>query len=697
VIPANHRSGSTSFRPGAATLLAALLASAAAGANDAIDEIVVTSKRHAEAAFEHVGNIATLSEEAVRQSQHVHAHELFVKVPGVWIVRGSGQESLPSVRSPVLTGPGSCGAFLVLENGIPTRPNGFCNVNQLFELPTELAAGVEVIRGPGNALYGSNALHGTINVLLPGVDSPTSAALEFGPHDFLRFSGQIASAKLGGTSAGLIHADDGGFREDSGYRQTKGYFTQSLDTGSGSLEINLAASDLDQQTAGYIPGFDAYKDPVLRRQNLNPEAYRQARSQRLTAHWQRPGSGFDLDVRPFLRHSEMEFLQHFLPGKPLEENGHTSAGVLTSLAFESGRFATVAGLDLEWADVYLRQTQFGETEGSDFLRETRPEGKHYDYRVQSAGAAAFAQTEFPVSERLALSAGLRVEHVKYDYDNRMLDGNTRDDGTPCGFGGCLYTRPGDRSDTFSNIAPKLGGRLKLGKAMVAYANAARGFRAPQMTELYRLQSGQLVSDLKSESIDSLEAGVRTVRDDWEFDASFFVMRKKDSVYRDANGYNVSGGRSRHRGVEIAWDWQLHESWRFSVDGTYALHQYDFDAVAARGETFASGNDVDSAPRWLGSAGLNFDAGGRVAADLQWVAVGPYYLDAENRHSYPGHGLLNLRARIELADEVSLAVRLNNVTDRLVADRADFAFGTYRYFPGRRREVFVELRFADASR
>jgi outer membrane receptor protein involved in Fe transport len=302
-----------------------------------------------------------------------------------------------------------------------------------------------------------------------------------------------------------------------------------------------------------------------------------------------------------------------------------------------------------------------------------------------------------VTERLALSAGLRVEHVKYDYDNRMLDGNTRDDGTPCGFGGCLYTRPGDRSDTFSNIAPKLGGRLKLGKAMVAYANAARGFRAPQMTELYRLQSGQLVSDLKSESIDSLEAGVRTVRDDWEFDASFFVMRKKDSVYRDANGYNVSGGRSRHRGVEIAWDWQLHESWRFSVDGTYALHQYDFDAVAARGETFASGNDVDSAPRWLGSAGLNFDAGGRVAADLQWVAVGPYYLDAENRHSYPGHGLLNLRARIELADEVSLAVRLNNVTDRLVADRADFAFGTYRYFPGRRREVFVELRFADASR
>ena len=503
------------------------------GASAAIDEIVVTSKRQPEAVVEHIGNIAKLGEEAVRQSQHVHSHELFVRVPGVWIVRASGQESLPSIRSPVLTGPGSCGAFLILENGIPTRPNGFCNVNQMFELPTELAAGIEVIRGPGNALYGSNALHGTINVLLPGADTVPQAAVEFGPNDFLRLSGQFGTS--GGTSAGIVYADDGGFRDDSGYRQTKGFASHSLDTGSGSLTFNLAASDLDQETAGFILGFDAYKDPVLRTQNLNPEAFRQASSQRLTAHWQRPGRRFDLDVRPFLRHSDMEFLQHFLPGQPLEENGHVSAGVLTSLSWESGAFATVAGFDLEWADVFLKQTQFGETEGSDFLRETRPEGKHYDYEVEGVTAAAFVQTEFAVSERLALNAGLRAEHVRYDYDNRMLDGNTRDDGTPCGFGGCLYTRPADRSDTFNNVAPKLGGLLRLGGDTVAYVNAARGFRAPQMTELYRLQSGQLVSDLDSEAIDSLETGIRTAGDSWQVDASLFLMRKKNSVYRDANG------------------------------------------------------------------------------------------------------------------------------------------------------------------
>ena len=45
------------------------------------------------------------------------------------IQRGSGQESLTALRSPVLTGAGACGAVLVLEDGIPIRPVGTCNVN----------------------------------------------------------------------------------------------------------------------------------------------------------------------------------------------------------------------------------------------------------------------------------------------------------------------------------------------------------------------------------------------------------------------------------------------------------------------------------------------------------------------------------------------------------------------------------------
>ena len=94
-----------------------------------------------------------------------HPKQIFRRMPGLWISRGSGQEHLTAMRSPVLTGPGACGSFLILEDGIPVRPSGFCNVNGLFETAFELSGGIETITGPASARYGANAMHGVINVI----------------------------------------------------------------------------------------------------------------------------------------------------------------------------------------------------------------------------------------------------------------------------------------------------------------------------------------------------------------------------------------------------------------------------------------------------------------------------------------------------------------------------------------------------
>ena len=680
---------------GAAISIAVLgLVASVAMAQDSVDEIVVTSTRVPSALKSHIGNVEAIDHLDLKKSNLVHIHELFTRVSGVWISRGSGQESLPSIRSPVLTGAGSCGAFLTLEDGIPSRPNGFCNINQLFELPTELSQSVEVIRGPGNALYGSNALHGTINVLLP---DPLSndvgyAGLEIGSNDFLRVN---AASRIEGNSPvvmGVVIADDGGFRDDSGYRQYKGYLKKAWVWGDDTLTASLSFSDLDQDTAGFIVGEDSYKDPALNRQNPNPEAFRDADSQRASLRWIRPGQKYDIDIRPFLRRSDMTFLQHFLPGQPVEENGQISLGVLTNARLETGAAIINMGFDIELSDVFLRETQYGPTEGSDFLRETRPEGAHYDYDVRGLTAAVYVQSEFRMSDRVTISGGIRGEYTRYQYDNNMLTGNTRDDGTVCGFGGCLYTRPASRTDSFSDLAPKIGALFRLSDSSTLYMNIARGFRAPQMTELYRLQSGQQVSDLKSEKVDSVELGLRTGNDMWHLDGSAFAMRKRNSVYRDAEGFNVNGGRSRHSGLEVSGDVQFYRHWSFTINGTYARHTYDFDVVAARGETFVSGRDIDTAPRWLGSAELEFEKPGRFSAAVQWVSLGSYYLDAANEHTYPGHDIANLRFTLPLSDHFSITARLNNLQDRAIADRADFAFGNYRYFPGRGREFFAQVRY-----
>lgn len=684
------------FGLGLITLLASPLLSfgQAADSADFIDEVVVTTQRRAQPVLSHAGNIEHLDSDSISRIRHQHIHELLTRVSGVWLGRASGQEHLTAIRSPILTGAGSCGSFLFLEDGIPIRPSGFCNVNSLFEINTEQAGSIEVIRGPGSALYGSNALHGIVNILMPLPDENRAPqlAFEIGANDYYRASANLPLNADTPWLASMVFANDGGFRDDSGYQQSKIHLKRTWNLDDGNFVLAFSASDLGQDTAGFIQGEDAYKDSSLNRSNLNPEAFRNASSQRLYGIWTRSLERFELDVRSFLRHSEMRFLQHFLPGQPLEENGHVSGGVIASATFSAEQYSTVVGVDVEWSDLFLKQTQDGATQGSDFLVETRPEGKHYDYDVTSYSIAPYIQTEFQVNEKLTLNTGLRAEHLQYDYNNRMLTGNTRDDGTVCGFGGCLYSRPADRTDSFTNLAPKFALNFLLNAQTSLYANLSRGFRAPQATELYRLQSGQQVADLDSERLDSFEIGVRTNRRSWSADFTAFTMRKSDSVFRDAEGFNISGASSEHHGLEGSVEVLLSSSWQLNLAASYARHTYDFNAVASRGEMFISGRDVDTAPRWLGSVELLFKPNERINAGLQWTTIGEYYLDAENRFRYPGHAVANLRAGAQLASSFELIFRLNNLTDRDYADRADYAFGNYRYFPGRGRELFAEIRY-----
>ncbi|MCH9696072.1 MAG: TonB-dependent receptor [Gammaproteobacteria bacterium] len=659
-----------------------------------LSEVTVTSQRRSRSTLQEAGNIALLSRALLTAVSHQHTHELMTRVPGAWVSRGSGQEHLTAIRSPVLTGAGSCGSFLVLEDSIPVRPPGFCNVNQLFELNTEMARQIEVIRGPGNALYGSNALHGIINVLMPVAGDPTatSAGIEVGANSFTRARLQLVMDERPATFS-FVYADDSGFRADSGYRQAKMHGKSRWSISDGTVDVALSATSLRQETAGFILGQDAYENPNLNRSNANPEAFRDADSVRLYSIVAIDRGEANIDIRPYLRYSDMRFLQHFLPGKPLEENGHISGGVLSKITFDRPHHTWMAGIDIEWSDAFLKQTQIGSTEGSAFLQETRPEGKHYDYDVEAFSVAPWIQATFQASDRLTIDAGMRLEHLHYDYRNNMLSGNTRDDGSICGFGGCLYSRPESREDSFNNAAPKLSANLRVSDQLSFYGAVSRGFRAPQATELYRLQNAQRTADLDSERLDNVELGLRGGSERMLTDVAIFAMRKRGSVLRDSEGFNVSQGRSHHAGIETSIDWRLGARATLNIDLSYARHEYDFNLVASRGETFNDGNDIDTAPRLLASAEIVFDASATSALALQWTMIDSYFLDAENRFTYPGHELLNLRVNWQASRRLLVTARLNNVLDEEYADRADYAFGNYRYFPGRGREFFLELRYS----
>ncbi len=671
-------------------VVAALLGTRAAATE--LDPVTVTATRSAAPIVATPGNAGLIGAESIETVAPTHASELFWRVPGTWITRNSGQESLVAIRSPVLSGPGACGAFLFLEDGIPSRPAGFCNVNQLFELNLAQAQAIEVIRGPGSSLYGSNALHGIVNVLMPAPgEGRDYLAIDGGPADYLRgrFSGGRWDGARGFRVTGQL-AHDGGWRRATGYEQAKVNGIWRARAGDTEREISVAATALDQETAGFIEGFRAYRDAATRRSNPNPEAFREADSLRIAGAWRRDNGARRVEIRPYLRASEMRFLQHFLPGQPLEDNGQVSGGVQVTARRAAAGGMLHYGIDAEIATGYLEQSQSGPTTGlPPPVAARRPAGKHYDYEVRARSLAPWLHWERPLGDRWSLGLGLRGESLSYDYDNRMLDGNTRDDGSECP-GGCLYTRPADRDDRFDNLAPKLTLGWRPAARQLAWVAARRGFRAPQATELYRLQSGQVVADLSSETIDSLEIGWRGYAGTLAWELAAYRMDKQNFIFRDGDGFNVADGRTRHVGVEVSLQWQLSERLRLETDLNFARHTWRFDRDVGRGEIIVSGNDADSAPRRFGSTRLGWEGPRGLSAELEWISMGPYWLNAANSARYAGHDLLHMRLTQPLRQGLYVALRLHNVTNTEYAERADFAFGEYRYFPGRDRSLFIEV-------
>ncbi len=82
-----------------------------------------------------------------------------------------------------------------------------------------------------------------------------------------------------------------------------------------------AGTVLNQETAGFIQGFNSYRDETLARSNPNPEAFRDASSARVSAHFSTDSpfgrAPTTTSSAGIYRRSRMDFSQHFLIGKPM--------------------------------------------------------------------------------------------------------------------------------------------------------------------------------------------------------------------------------------------------------------------------------------------------------------------------------------------------------------------------------------------
>ncbi|WP_375200894.1 TonB-dependent receptor [Hyphococcus sp.] len=645
------------------------------------DAIVVTAERRATALSDVPQSITAISAEAIELVDADHISELLSRAPGVTLHRGSGAEQLTAIRSPVLTSGAGAGSFLFLENSVAIRSAGFANINGLFDSHYEIADRIEVVRGPSGALYGANAIHGVVNVLtpLPTEDFSVFAEAYGDTQERYKLKGSISGANgAHGFFAGASVATEEGYRLDAGLDQQKLTLRHIYDDGGVSIDTIFSFDNLEQETAGFIFGEATLKDRDLRKTNDFPQAYRDAKAARLQSTIAFDAGGSTrIQITPYARWNEMEFPQHFLPSNALEKNGHKSIGVQSAVYHDVGALSLIAGIDAEYTDGYLSEFQ-----SMPQIFSYTP-GLHYDYDVKAVNASGFLQGDYALGARTTASAAVRVDGTIYQYDNM----------TDSGVVGRFLRLP-DQTDKFVTASPKFSLRHELNEDAAVYVSYARGARPPQTTDLYRLQINQTGDQARPEKIDAVELGFRgAVGERVNLELAGFFMDKTNFFFRDADGFNVADGKTRHVGVEADVRVALFETLTLQSAVTYARHTYRFDRpVGNATEAISFGDDVDTAPRVMANTRLQWRPVERFKAEVEWVSMGAYFTDAANDHEYEGHNLLNLRAEAGLTDTLAAFITVRNVTNELYAERADFAFGNDRYFPGETRTFGFGLRY-----
>jgi len=633
------------------------------------DEIVITAERRAAPLAEEGSSVAVLGSEELQRLGAQHPVEALNQTPGVNYHRGSGVENLPAIRSPVLNGGAGAGSFLVLEDGVPVRAAPFANINQIYETNIEFAERLEAIRGPGTVVHGSNAVHGVVNVITPRADE-SGLRLEAEGGSFGRVRG-LALSRGDGWLGAFASTHEDGWRDNAGLDLQKLLLGWDGERAGWTLNARISASNLEQETAGFVIGPRAYDDGTLARGNLNPEAFRDSQVIRGTLTAARRIGGVDVTLTPFARQIETDLLLHFFPSKALEETAQAGGGVQSFLAWSWSDLRFLAGIDFDRSTMSLRETQTIATVG------TFPQGVHYDYEAEAFTRAVYAQATWRLDDAWSFTLGARGEQIDYAYDNHAPAG---------GFG--RFLRADDREDDFSAVTVRANVVRLFSGGAVAYANYTTGARPPQATDLYSLQITQTPGEQEVEDIASVELGLRLPVGEGRFGLVVYDMRKRNGSFRNANGFTVANTRTNHRGVEVELETPLLSNLTLSGWVSYGDHTYAFDSPA---DNIADGARIENAPEWTSALQLLWRPTSLTELELGWRQVGSYITEASGAHDYPGHTVLSLRGAWDVSANTQVFAAVRNLTNTDYAERADFAFGNDRYFPGEDRAFSLGVR------
>jgi iron complex outermembrane recepter protein len=639
-------------------------------------DIVVTATKEGKSKLKSPESITKLTQKDIEHISPTHPADILNKVAGVYIANVGGEGHITSIRQPISTS----GLYLYLEDGLPTRPAGFFNHNALYEINLPQAGALEVTKGPGSSLYGSEAIGGVIN----SITEPSPEKFEFklnpeigsyGWKRVLTSIGDYSEDLKTGFRLNTNITDNDGYQDNSDYgRQSVSLRTDSFPNDALAIKNIISYTNVNQSGVSGLKTND-YRNNPQKNYFHGDIGARDVYALRVSSEFNYEPNKYDaFTITPFFRDNEMGLMPSWqLTYAPEVWNTKfQSYGLLAKYRrnIPSIQTTVITGVDFDYSPSTNTVNDINAKANGGIYRDFTIGKRVYDFDANQLGISPYVHLEKAITQKLTASAGLRYDYFNMDYtDNLPSSFSTVQFNTGLNRN-VTRLRPASGDTTYDQLSPKFGLLYSFNDKYSLYGNYRHSFRTPSATTLYRSSTTVNTDKLQPTEVDSFEIGTKGIVNQWlGYEVAVYHASLTNDVvsYFDTNNIRntTNAGETTQKGIEISAFGKITEEVSYNLAGSYSKQEYDnFQYQCGSVNCNYAGYKVGLAPQTLGNASLRYEPqyikGFGISAE--WVHVGSYFTNEKNTAQYDGHDLMNVRTDYAVNDTVSLYANLLNVTN-----------------------------------
>jgi len=586
------------------------------------------------------GSVSYVGDQELRLIQALSGNEVFRRVSGLHVVdeEGLGLRTNIGIRG---LNPDRSRNVLMLEDGVPVALNPYGEPEMYYTPAMDRMAGVEVVKGSGQILYGPQTIGGVINYITanPPESEETRVKIQGGQGGL--FTGLVSYGNTINTT---------GFHVSYLRKQASDIGATEFGINDLSAKVSIEVSDRAKlglklgvyneiSNATYIgltqPMYDAGGQDFVR---IAPDDQLDVRRYSLSTTYEyalRPNTKFQTLLfgytttrnwrrQDFSSSASASNQTGVVWGDPAVAGGalymRNSTGnrdrqfevmgveprILHNYSLGSIKAELVAGARFMHEKAYeqsVNGTKSNAKSGALVLDEERT-GLAY---------SAFLQNQLNVTDKLSVTPGLRYEI--YDYEREIF----RNQFTINGASAVRDTLIVGGSNTYQLI-PGIGLLQKFTSRVNMFAGVHRGFAPPRVKDAIA-NSGESLQ-LKAENSWNYELGIRTSPAKGVFvEATAFLLDFSNQIIpvSESSGGTgtglVNGGRTQHQGVEVAVNWDIAQSvgskWKlqYDINSTFVNATFSEDRFQTVADELVNinGNRTPYAPKTTISSALTVGA------------------------------------------------------------------------------------------